>query len=127
MWQRGFGPAIALSVVLTTSAAAEDAETTNDLRCLVVASQMSASDNPSLKASALPAWLYYLGRLDGHNPKLDLEKSLIAELSKMTPQQLQAAAASCGNALAARGQVVTTMADDLVQRGQQLSRQTSGR
>src|SRR5215831_10773487 len=102
MRQRGLIPAVAFSVVLATSAAAEDSETTSDLRCLVVASQMFNSNNPNVKAGALPSWLYYLGRLDGHNPKLDLEKSLIAEVSKVTPQQFQAATLSCGNTLTER-------------------------
>ena len=59
---------------------------------------------------------YYIGRLDGRMPKLDIEKLVIDETSKMTEEDYASEAKRCGDSLAQEGQKVTKIGQDLIER-----------
>ncbi len=67
-----------LLILLVTSmvfgnALAADQRTMSDIRCIVVAMKMSARAGSAKQASATMITLYYLGRLDGRTPGLNVE------------------------------------------------------
>lgn len=84
-----------------------DEETTGDLRCILVSTLLLRSDNPTLRSGAPTMMGYFLGRLDGHDPKADLKGGLLAELSKTTPQTTKDDLIRCGQLLKERGDAVT--------------------
>jgi hypothetical protein len=64
---------------------------------------------------------YYMGRLDGRAPKLDLENMLIEEIKKMTSADYAAEAERCGASLKTRGQQVTQIGKNLMERGNKMA------
>jgi hypothetical protein len=87
--------------------AAEDTGAASDFRCMVAAIALYQSTNPQVKDAGMMASLYYLGRLDGRTPNVDLEAGLKQQFERMSAQELQAEAVRCGGALQARGKAVT--------------------
>ena len=113
----GLALAWALSVgTASTGARAEDADT-GDLRCFVVGLNTAASDDASRKAAGAMIAVYYMGRLDGRTPDLDLKTRLVAEIRKMTSGQLQVDAARCSAEMSARAKAMETLAGVLATQG----------
>jgi len=100
---------MAAVLALATPAAAQDQATRDDVRCLVLTFMMAGSANAQTQQQGFMGALYYLGKLDGRSPGLDLETRLRAEMPKMTPDQIKAEAPRCGQELIVRGQQVTAM------------------
>jgi hypothetical protein len=90
-----------------TGAQAADTDTTSDVRCMVVAAAMAQNTDPNVQNVGLMAGLYYLGKLDGRDPRLDLEARLKQELAQMKPAEMVAEAQRCGAQLTARGKAMT--------------------
>jgi len=107
----------ALSVGATsTGARAQDADS-GDLRCFIVALTTAASDDASRRAAGTMMTVYYMGRLDGRTPDLDLKNHLVTEIRKMTSGQLQVDAARCGAEMSARAKAMETLAGVLASPG----------
>jgi len=91
---------------------------TDDVRCFVLTLQMMQSQNSTEKMAALIAHSYYLGKIDGRVPDIDLEERVIAELSYMTkPDFFRAEATRCGEEIKVRGQAEKAMGEDMTKRG----------
>ncbi len=106
--------ALALGGALMASGARAQADATAaDVRCLVVLGIVSDMAEASNKPRVTAALTYYLGRLDGRTPSLDLEAQMAAEGAKLSPQDLRAEAVSCGQAVATRGEAVRAIGDRL--------------
>ena len=92
---------------------------TDDLRCyIVVSSQLMASENPTEKMAAFMAQGYWLGRIDGRAPDLDLEERLIAEFPNTTKSEFfRAEAARCGQEMVVRGKAVSAIGENIRKRG----------
>lgn len=97
-----------------------DVQTENDLRCVMVGMRMESSDNTTLRAASLIATMYYLGRLDGRTPKLDLESRIEDEIVHMQPEDYKAAALRCGKELQERGDAITELGNRLIEHGRKL-------
>jgi hypothetical protein len=95
--------AASLSLAAFSGAHAETAETTADLRCLVVSFVGANNQDPALAQAATMAALYYLGRIDAREPELDLEKKLMNPEAVFAGQNMAEVAKSCGETLSARG------------------------
>jgi|SRR5580692_8849823 hypothetical protein len=112
-----------VAAVLLTPAlanAAPDTETAADVRCIAVGFKMAQLDNPQVKSAGQLLAIYYLGRLDGHTPDVNLEDLIIDELSKMDEATFHTEATRCGNSLTAKGQQLARIGENLAKRGQQL-------
>jgi hypothetical protein len=96
---------------------AQDAQTIADVRCVVVGLKATAMANSPQQGVGMMVGLYYIGRLDGRVPKLDIEDLIIKELSKMTASDYKAEAKRCGDSLAAKGHQITQIGNDMVERG----------
>jgi hypothetical protein len=99
--------ALATSLAATGAQAADTTDITSDVRCMVVAAAMAQNTDPKVQNAGLMAGLYYLGKLDGREPNLDLEARLKQELAQMKPAEMVAEAQRCGAQLTARGKTVT--------------------
>ena len=114
---------LVLAPLLASQAQAADDETTADLRCLVTSLSLTTSDDQTARTAGLLASLYYFGRLDGRAPNLDLENRMVAEIERMTPEEIRAEAPRCGSTMKDRGQALTAIGNHLVERGQRMLRQ----
>ncbi|HEY1416064.1 MAG TPA: hypothetical protein VGF42_09305 [Caulobacteraceae bacterium] len=113
--------ALAVFNLVATSAAADD--TTDDVRCLALAAALTA--NPSIdaneKSASQAVGIYYLGRLDGRTPGLDIKSRLIEQaklMGAMSVDAIKAQAQVCGAAFGARGRALEELGDALKAAGQ---------
>jgi hypothetical protein len=100
-----------------------DEATEKDLRCMLVSMQMSNSPVELARKSAMPATMYFFGKLDGRTPKLNLEDAMIAitmKVAKEPSETARATATRCGKELMVRGAVMTVVGQHIVQRGQKM-------
>ncbi|MDO9433612.1 MAG: hypothetical protein Q7T84_20145 [Phenylobacterium sp.] len=87
------------------SAAAQDAETSNDLKCVSVFSLAAAQQTePAAVMGAGMAVLYFLGRIEGRVPGFDVENGLRIEAAKLTSAKVKSELIRCGGALKSKGE-----------------------
>ena len=80
-----------------------DIETKNDLRCLIAVSSLAQSDDKTVAMAGLIGAQYFLGRIDGRVPTLDLERALGDEVSTLRNLEVPALLQSCGKQIEQRG------------------------
>lgn len=101
-------PALALMLaslpIAAGAAVAED--NARDMRCLILATHLSTSDKPEQKTAGQMAAQYYLGRIDGRSPNVNLETLLREQASSMKPEERQSILSACGNEIMARSKQV---------------------
>jgi hypothetical protein len=107
---------VALGLSAPTLARAEDQATTDDVRCLVVSLAMAGNSGANVQAAGMMATLYYLGRLDGRAPGLDLENRVIDEVTAMKPADVKDTAKRCGETMKGRGEDLTTLGQHIAAR-----------
>jgi len=88
------------------AAQAETPAASSDLRCFVVLSMVSDNGDPKMNATIMLGRLYFLGRLDGSAPGMDLKTRFRDVATKMTPADAKAELARCGPVLRARAGVL---------------------
>ena len=97
------------SVLLTAVAAvpiqalAQDAETQADIRCVAVGMHFAEAPDSHQKSTGTLLVLYYMGRLDGRVPSLNIEKLLAGQIDKMTESDYRTEALRCGQNLSVKG------------------------
>jgi hypothetical protein len=105
--RRGWIIAILLCLALASGSSAKadtaDAETLADARCVLVAMNMVATQAPQQRTAGMMVAMYYLGRLDAHAPRADIERLIKAEVWKITQEELKSDAVRCGRALQRKG------------------------
>ena len=104
-WRTGLAAAIALAGAALPAAAQDDAAG-KDLRCMIITMSLMSSNDPTQQQQGLMGTLYYVGRLDGRTPDLDLEARLRGEVAQLTPQVMAAEAQRCSAQLIARGKAL---------------------
>jgi hypothetical protein len=110
--------ALAALVLLSAQAKAkaQDAETIADVRCVIVGFNFAAMKDSQHQIAGAMMSLYYVGRLNGRAPKLDLESLLIKEVEVMTPSDYELEAKRCGASLSNKGQEISQIGKDLAAR-----------
>ena len=88
---------------LPARACAADPETLADVRCVLVALHTAALNVPAERVAGAMAAIYYLGRLDGHAPRADVEKLIEREARNMTSVEIRVESARCGGVLVRKG------------------------
>jgi hypothetical protein len=68
---------------------------------------LQTSSDETTRAAAASRAFYYLGRLDGREPSLDLEKLITDESHHLLPSEIRAVSQQCADTLAVRGRVMT--------------------
>jgi hypothetical protein len=119
MWRARSFLVLVLAVPLLSaeSQVVVDTDSVADVRCFMVAMQIGKTPGTTQQTAALTGAMYYLGRLDGRSPKLDLESVMVAEEAKMTPADLRSEAVRCGATITARGNEIQRIGKDLIERG----------
>src|SRR4051812_35429325 len=102
MTRRRYALALALALPLIVAAAPRP-ETREDVRCFLAASSMMSSDKPELKMFGSMAAQYFLGRIDGREPGVDIEAITVEEGPSMTQADVSALLRSCGALMQKRG------------------------
>ena len=106
-------------------ASGQDAEATSDVRCIVVGLRFARATDSTQRSAGLMLSLYYIGRLDGHNPGFDLENAIAQQMEKMTPADYASEAQRCGGNLQNKGKQITVIGQHLIQRGQQMQQKST--
>jgi hypothetical protein len=101
--------AILLLMACCLPANAVSPESVADVRCFISAVSLLQSPNNDVRAAAASSALYYLGKLDGREPGIDLEQVMLAEARKMRSTQLRAETEACGKELSARGAAINAI------------------
>ena len=104
--------ALGLSLVAATAARAQDSSDA-DFRCFAAMSRAGGADGvpDDQKAQLASGVMYFLGKLDGENPGLDIEAALADQAKKLKPRQLRREMTRCGAELRARGEVLQDIGD----------------
>jgi hypothetical protein len=110
--------ALVLALTAVAPARAEAPETTTDLKCLAFAFNLSSDADQAKASVGTMAALYFLGRIDGREPGLNLEKRLVQPDLQIKPGEVAGLGVKCGGMLQARGRELTTMAERLKPAGQ---------
>lgn len=96
--------AFAACVAAAAPAAAESAETTNDIRCVVAIAMLAGqSSDPQFVQEAAMGLLYFVGRIEGREPGLNLEATLRAQAARTTQPMLREDLVRCGRIMLAKG------------------------
>jgi hypothetical protein len=96
----------AVLAAVATAARAADPAPAADVRCLAVASFLAGNADPKVQNAGVLAALYYLGKLDGREPGMDLEARLKEVAMQLSPKDIQSEAVRCGAELGARGKTM---------------------
>jgi len=103
---------------LSAGAPAPVPETRDDLRCfLIMALLADTSEEGKGKEAAIAGTLYFLGKLDGRAPGLDLEAAATAELAAMTEAEFQGQKTGCISLLEQRGNYMVAVGTAMEKRG----------
>jgi hypothetical protein len=114
-----------LSLMLLAPAAyANDSPPPADIRCVIVAMQISISDDASQRTGGNMLAMYYAGRLDQYPPKA-IEDAIFKELPAMTPDLFKTEAGRCGRILMEKGQVLTQIGNEITRRAKELQQKQS--
>lgn len=97
--------------------AAQPAETLADVQCLVVGSRLAASPDQRVKLSGMMLAIYFLGRIDGRSPTVDLQGLMVQQVKKMSVADLKNAAVRCGAVLSSRGAEITKIGQNVERLG----------
>lgn len=82
-------------ILLSAAAPSPDADTTVDVRCVVAMGSAMDTKNEQAKQLAFATMLYFLGRIDGRTPELDMEARYESEAKRMNPKDSKAFVDSC--------------------------------
>jgi hypothetical protein len=100
-------------MMLHAVAHATSPEATADVRCLLASIALMSTPNNTTRAAAATSALYFLGRLDGREPRADLQTLIREESQRMSQSDLAAESKRCGQELRERAQVVSTLGQQL--------------
>ena len=92
-----------LTLALSTTARAETPDMTHDLKCLALSFTLIQSADPKIADAGKLATFYYLGRVDGRDPTIDLADRFSKPDMQLSQEQLQSMAVDCGAELSERG------------------------
>lgn len=88
-----------------------------DAQCLLVGARFAGSADQRQRLSGEMLLSYFLGRMDGRYPRIDLMTLLRREASKMTSADFTKAARRCGAEFSARGTEMARIGQSLGQLG----------
>jgi len=113
------GSVFLVCTLASRRACAQDSATISDARCVVVALKLMDMSDPNIQTNGQSAMLYYLGRLDGRDEKLDLESLLMQQLAQMKEADYKTEAHRCGEKMIVRGQQIFKIGQDIEKRGRE--------
>jgi hypothetical protein len=117
--------AIVFGLALSGCDGTSRGETTADVRCLAaigrlpeVNAQNQLFTEEGVNTLTALGSLYYLGRVQAREPRLDLENALIVEILAMDPEDIRTELARCSEEMSVAGAKWEVVGKNLVRRGQ---------
>lgn len=104
-------------LVVPAMAHADDDKVRADARCVIVGGRLASSSDINERTRANLMVVYYIGKLDGRYPKMDLESLVVNEASHVTSAELESEAQRCIQALVRKGQQITRLGNELKKLG----------
>ncbi len=101
------------ALLLSVQAHAQDASTLADIRCVAVGMHFAETPDSHEKSTGTLLVLYYMGRLDGRAPNLDIGTLLAQQIDSMKASDYSAEATRCAQALAQRGAHTNQLGEEL--------------
>jgi len=117
-----FAAAVIASVTAVTPAAAQtDPALDADLRCALVGLSLAGLNGatPEQQQAGTLVSLFYIGRLQGRAPSINLESEIEALSGRVTPTEMQAEGQRCGAEMTAVGQSLIAMGQNMQRRAQE--------
>jgi hypothetical protein len=109
---------MAVSIALATQALEDPTPSIDaDTSCFVATLTMLESPDPAVSAAGQVALMYWLGKIDGADPTLDLEVRIAEIAPTMTREIVARELIRCGGEMMARGREVQEMGARLAARG----------
>jgi hypothetical protein len=105
------------SLVQIARSGTQEMETIADVQCVVVGASFSTSSDQKQRAAGEVLLAYFLGRIRGRQPKIDLEPLLEKEAKKMDVSSRDIAASRCSAELAAQGAEISRIGKKFGQLG----------
>jgi hypothetical protein len=105
------------STFLAGAAPPPDGQTREDIHCLLAASSLTESSDPKMRQAGGAGALYYLGRLDGRTPDLDIEATVAAEAEAFQKADKGPLLKKCGETIKRRGDYLVEAGKALEKRG----------
>ena len=115
MRKRGLSMFVATLGLASMRIGAQEAVNITDIRCVVVGMKLAGATSPPDRSRGFLLTLYYIGRLDGRAPKLDIEHLIIEETRKMADADYASEEKRCGAGLAEKGRQITEIGKHLVE------------
>jgi hypothetical protein len=107
---------LCLLAMSANCAHANDGEMARDVRCVAVGIHIINLGDTEHRAVGTMLTMYYVGKLAGRTPDLDLERAIIKQLGKMKAGEYAGEARRCGAEMSAKGQQLVRIGKDLVRR-----------
>ena len=109
---------IAIAVLLAASAlpalsSAQDADTVADLRCVAVGLHLGEAPDSHQKSTGTLLVLYYMGRLDGRAPHLEIQKAVAAQIDTMSEADFRSEATRCSAELSQKGAQIKELVEQM--------------
>jgi hypothetical protein len=117
MRKRGLSMLVATLGLASMRIGAQETVNIADIRCVIVGMKLAGATSSPDQSRGFLLTLYYIGRLDGRVPKLDIEHLIIGETRKMADADYASEEKRCGGALAQKGQQITEIGNHLVESG----------
>lgn len=105
-----------LTLATAVRAAPDDDANAADVRCVMVSFGLMQSPDPQIRALATGAGLYFVGRIRGRSPDLDLEAAVVQQLGALTPEDMRDELQRCRGVLQDEAGKLKVVGDDLKQR-----------
>jgi hypothetical protein len=93
-----------------------DAETRSDVRCFTALAILTADAKEEDIMNLTIVSQYYLGRIDGRSPGLDLESALAAEAESMGENEIRQLVKSCAVRVQERGRQLQSFGEGMQER-----------
>ncbi|HEV2702736.1 MAG TPA: hypothetical protein VGV09_13975 [Steroidobacteraceae bacterium] len=110
VWLFMLSSAVALG---SWQAHAQGADTMADIRCVAVGMHFAESPDSHQKSTGTLLVLYYMGRLDGRAPGLDIGKLLAQQIDSMKAADYSAEATRCAQTLSQKGAQIKQLGEDM--------------
>jgi phage FluMu protein gp41 len=100
-------------LTLSANLHAQDAKTIDDVHCVIVGARLAGQSDSSKQSVGVMMTLYYVGRLDGRMPTLDLQSLIRKELSSITAADYEYERKRCGDRMAEKGKQIQQIGKDI--------------
>lgn len=114
--------AVVGSGFLIAAAPPPDPGTREDVRCFVALAYLADTDDAKVKEAAMAGTLYFLGRLDGRTPGLDLESEVATVAETFADGDMKSLLQSCSVLIEQRGEYLVAAGKALEKRGKLTSK-----